>query len=481
MPHDHRSTELNYHGFTKWIAVLAACTTLMGGYGLACLNPGCTSASVAGNQDNVAIQIKTDNQTANYQIRAEFDGLVVLETDDRQRKTVPMSVNADFRFAQTQADARQAVRSYQHATAHIDLDGQKIQNQLAENRRQVTVRLLSEEHRRPIQYFPAGGIIKQEELDLLTIPGDPLAFAGLLQTTGATIGEPWTASADAVRAFFALETVINNQISLMIKEQSSGQTKVYIMGQATGEVDGAYTEVRVAGVAVIDTAEQRLLAMRLNIDENRDPSQLTPGFQGKARLEVRRNQAELPPVTQQASHAQAPKSARLLWNTDSEFELIYDPRWKIIISDPEAVVLRFGERGTVLAQCNVLQLPKRSPDRPAQLEEFRREVEKLIEDSKARITQHDQFQLPDGCRVLRIVVFGIQDELQIAWLYYTINHPDGRRVALIFTIEQSVLGMFDLADQRLVRGVRFVDQPVHAGQGLPTRQVSDLKSGNGDR
>lgn len=133
---------------------------------------------------------------------------------------------------------------------------------------------------------------------------------------------------------------------------------------------------------------------------------LAPGFRGKARLEYRRGPWEsivaAIPVTPVSTAA--PRATRLLWNTESEFELIYDPRWKFIISDPEAVILRFGERGTVLAKCNVLQLPRRSADRPVQLEEFRREVEKRIESPDARITQQDSLDLRNGCRVLRIVV-----------------------------------------------------------------------------
>lgn len=420
--------------------------------------PARIAATDVGAANHVPLQIRTDSHAANYQVRAEFDGQIVIDTDDRQQRTIPMSVKADFRFSQTQADARQASRSYQQAGAQITLDDQPIQTELAENRRQITVRLSTEEHRRPVQFFPHGGVIKQEELDLLTVPGDPMAIPGLLSTSAAAVEEPWYPSSESVQAFFALDSVIDNQISLMIKEHSAKQTKVYIMGQLTGEVDGAFTEIRVAGIALIDPQSQYLLAMRLNLDENRDPSQLTPGFQGKGRIEVRRNQAELPLAGNLASATNAPKTARLLWNTDSEFELVYDPRWKIIISDPEAVVLRFGDRGTVLAQCNVLQLPKRSPEKPVQLEDFRREVEKLIADSNARITQHDTFSMPDGCRVMRIVVMGVQDELQIAWLYYTVNHPDGRRVALIFTVEQSVLGLFNAADQRLVQGVRFAER-----------------------
>ena len=146
----------------------------------------------------------------------------------------------------------------------------------------------------------------------------------------------------------------------------------------------------------------------------------------------------------------------MLWSTDSEFELVYDPRWKIILSDREAVIMRYADQGNLLAQCSLLQLPKRPADRPVPIEDFRKEIEKILSESPARLVSANTITTVAGLTAHKIVVSGLQDDVAIDWIYYHVTNHDGRRVAMIFTVEHEVAKTFGSADQRLVEAVRFV-------------------------
>ena len=117
--------------------------------------------------------------------------------------------------------------------------------------------------------------------------------------------------------------------------------------------------------------------------------------------------------------------------------------------------MRYADQGNLLAQCSILQLPRRPEDRPLTLEDFRSEVQKLLTESPGAMLSAGTLSTRSGLQVHKIVVTGKQDDVQIDWLYYHVAHTDGRRLAMIFTLEHEVALTFQGADEKLLEAIRF--------------------------
>ena len=75
-----------------------------------------------------------------------------------------------------------------------------------------------------------------------------------------------------------------------------------------------------------------------------------------------------------------------------------------------------------------------------------------------------KFKNANGLSVMRLLVDGKQSDLDVRWLYYHLTSTDGRRMTVVFTIEQDLEDEFAAADRLLVNDVRFKTKPITAAQ-----------------
>ncbi len=403
-------------------------------------------------------------KTLNCKMQIEFQGDVVLFSTEQPPKNLrlPIDVTSRQRFDQIAIDANNFLRKYEVANARIKLDGKPNESSLSESNRQITIRHTSSETNRPLQYFSTGGALRQSEKDLLTVPADIIAIQQLIQQESISANKEWHPENSGVQSFFSLDNLIENEIKVSVKEIKGDLAKIYITGKAKGEVDSATTTLNIVGVAIFDTEKQAMTAFRGTVNENRSPSQLAPGFVGSVKIDTtcdvkpNRNLSE-EVVSQVKSKLAESQTTRMLWNSDSEFELLYDPKWKVILSDPEVVVLRYADRGSLLAQCNVLRLPKRPADKPLSLDEFREQLAKnVLGEAEARINGSQVLQTNSGMRVLQVVVTGTQEEVPIHWVYYHLSNDEGQCVAVVLTVEDELLPLLAKADLKLLESIHFV-------------------------
>jgi hypothetical protein len=410
----------------------------------------------------------------------EFEGDVIglpNAAEEESNPSVRLRVSALHSFDQIHVDRQNALRKYAEAYAKISLEKRDSQTTLAPANQQIVVRRTKSSFGRPIQYFALGSNLTQPELELLLIPCDLLALSEALHNEGAKINEQWTPSDLAAQALFSLDHVAENNLVVTLKEVSPQQlAKLYITGDVRGEVDGCQTAIRISAVAVVDGNSTTLKAFRANLAENRQPSQLAPGFHGTVKIDlacsVKGNRDLDDQVTKQVSaKINEKQSSKLLWNSDSEFELVYDPKWRLILSDTDVVLLRYADQGNVLAQCNIMSLPKRPADKPLSLTEFQSQLTKnVIGKSQAKIQHAETINTANGLTAMQVNVAGIQDEVPITWLYYHLSDPSGRCVALVFIAEDSAIPSLKDADLKLVESIRFVPHNRKAEGNKPAQR-----------
>ena len=124
-------------------------------------------------------------------------------------------------------------------------------------------------------------------------------------------------------------------------------------------------------------------------------------------------------------------------------------------------MLRYVDRGDLLAQCNIVDLPARPADNPLKLEQFKTEVAKIIEaEESAKVVDAEELKTNTGLSALRVVVQGVEEKVPVQWIYYHVAAADGRRLTYVFTLEQEIAERFAPADKRLVNATIFKPKPV---------------------
>ena len=67
------------------------------------------------------------------------------------------------------------------------------------------------------------------------------------------------------------------------------------------------------------------------------------------------------------------------------------------------------------------------------------------------------------------MVHGTSSDLAMRWIYFLVAEPQGRQVALTFTVEQKLVERFADADKLMVQSLRFAEskkqEKKHPGGG----------------
>jgi hypothetical protein len=139
----------------------------------------------------------------------------------------------------------------------------------------------------------------------------------------------------------------------------------------------------------------------------------------------------------------------------SAFQMLYDRRWHVTYDDAELTVLRLLDRGELVAQCNISSLPQLSAGSEFGLEEFQSEVQQALGKNFGRVDSAAEHKTATGLRLLKVVAEGTVSELPIQWRYYLAIDAEGRRVAMTYTMESSLVDRFADADATMVESLEF--------------------------
>src|SRR5262249_31328888 len=130
----------------------------------------------------------------------------------------------------------------------------------------------------------------------------------------------------------------------------------------------------------------------------------------------------------------------------------YDRRWHVIREEPGLVVMRFVDRGELVAQCNVSpsDLPRSSSsgsggashpdtdDKDAAYPELS-QFQSQVQDALGKLFGHFERALQrgtdSGLRVLESIADGTAQDVAIQWRYYLVHDRAGRAVTIVFTME----------------------------------------------
>ena len=429
------------------------------------------TGSVSFAAEGIDINLKFDRgQQHRVQMQFEHEGKVIMQKDPEREeedfRKLPMKTIAKLGYFQRftgKGDDIQAIRFYNQAKGKYSILKGETGASLKDNNRLVVVRVKPESDKR-IQMASVVNTLAQQELELLRNPVDPLAVASLVNKKDVETGKQWKPSDDGLANFLSVDRIVRNDVKVRVKEVRSGQVVLHATGKLRAAVDDVSTDMEIAAIIKIKLgATDELLRVKMNLREIRQPGQVAPGFDGTSSISL-----DLTPdsscksLTNEAL-ARYTKGRvieqRLQWQSPG-LKLKYDPRWRVIASEPEAAIMRFVSGGDLLAQCNIVQLPARPANNPLTLKEYKTEVARIIAaDDVAKIVDAKEFKTESLVHGLSIEVEGEEGGVPVSWIYYHVNSTDGRRMTFVFTLEREIINQFEPADRKLVDGLVFGIRP----------------------
>lgn len=430
------------------------------------------------------------NQVYQVDLQFEHAGTVFIEYHDKDKEDqqFPLEVNARLKYHERFIGSTakpQSVRSYDSASAAIQIDRTKLNTKLAQENQLIVSRIKTDAGNK-FQFASVNGILQQKELELIKNPGDPLALPGILNHFQSAVGAQWEPGRDALARLLSVDRVIYSDVKIELKEADETLAKMHIVGKLKAEVDDTLTEMAIAGVIHLNREKRVVNSMRLTINENRRSAQIAPGFQGQTKIDLKIAPVEEVPQLSLESLREIAQTKTirnvLKWVAESgKFQLTYDPNWKMITSDDEAAILRYVDNGDLLTQCSIVRLPSRPVDNPLSLKDFESEVAKIIaKEPSSQITRAEQEQGTDGIKILKVLVRGIEEEVPMNWLYYNIADPQGHQVTFVFMLEETLLSRVTQAAQKLVEGFAFlppdnVETPVSAEENNAGQRDANVR------
>jgi hypothetical protein len=430
------------------------------------------SASCVSADESYDLSIQLP-KTSQIQVSANIShsGEVVLLEEDEKKEAklrfLKLDVAGKLNYFQRELGTNQAIRSYDKAEAKIKIEKAETTSKLSAKNDTVIARLKPGAGTN-VEIASIKSTLLQSELELIDSPADPLTHAGLLNKKQIKTGDEWTPKSDALAKFLNVRQVTKSDVELHAKKVDADSARLYLKGSLTAEVGDVETEMKVSGIVIVDMKKRLVSTLKMSIEEKRGQGQIAPGFDGQTIIDIRISDNNSTPKLANSQLTQLTQGRkirqRLLWSSRAGFfEMAYDPRWKMITSDQEAAVLRFLENGTLMAQCNVVLLPKRPADKPITLDGYKQQVRKIVEsDKNAKLISATQKTTDNGNTAICVAVSGIEDGVAVQWNYYHVAATDGRQLTFVYTLEKSHQERIKVHAERMVNEFKFVKIPVVA-------------------
>lgn len=419
----------------------------------------------------------------------EVSGQLRVNPDGKQVMHVPMQVNSDQNFVErrlpnTKDGVARLVRQYRDAKAEITLKESKLSNSLREDRRLIVVDASVDE----ADIFSAQGPLLREELDLVDVPGAALPLNRLLPLAPVKPGDTWKLPREVATLLVRLDVVHEQDLTLEFQEVRGDKAILSLSGKVSGAIGGVSSDLEMKGKVNFDLTQKHVTWLALAVRETRAVGHAQPGFEAVSQIRLVSAPIPAPPELSDkivgdlpAPGSKGPNMLELR-NEKGGFEIVHDRRWSVLSEKYDSLVLRFVDRGDLIAQCNLARLPKLPKGEELTLAGFESDARKNLEKVNGQIVEASEGETAAGLRMLRVVVHGQTNKLPIQWSYHHLSDATGNRVSLAIAIEGKLLETYPAVDREFVGGLRFVEPSAESAPAAPTRAAAvPTASGNPSR
>ncbi len=396
-------------------------------------------------------------------------------------RSLPLKVTGEVLYDERMLSKDQFFRSaryYHQASAAVEVADEKLAPKLSDTHRLIVFDQ-SESGR---SLFSPIDPLAREELDLIDILGSGILAYGLLPPASVSISEKWNPATNALASFLNLDMISQTDVECKLASIEGKIAVIEMSGAITGAVDGVATEIELKAKYHFGLDDHRFSGFAIAMKEKRSIGHALPGFdvvvQLRTSLQPINGSIHLDSKTFANQSLEPNPENKLLRHTwGNGIQMLLDRKWQVIAERPQVTILRFVDRGDLVAQCNMSKLTNLPAGQHLSLEKFQADVKQSLGENFGQLAEASQVTLDNGNRILRVVATGIVSDVPIQWDYYHVANDLGQRVSLAFTLEDKLADRFAAAGSKLVSSLEFLpDQsptPADGQENAPTQKPAD--------
>lgn len=415
----------------------------------------------------------TDQRPFRITVHMDLEGQVQTAIGDAKAASMKLAGSANLKFHERRlvslgrdAAGFRGLRFYDQAELVSEVADRKTEASLRANMRHI----VAEGQVEGLRLYSPNGPLTYEEIELLRPPVDSLTALSLLPADRVEVGEKWEVPRWSYQFLTGLEAIEKGNVTCTLLSIDNQLCKVTFTGEVVGGTLGASTQIALQGHFLYDLKERCLTEIELNQTENRAIGAASPGLKVTAKATLKRHPIESLDALNEAMISAVPRVPDrgllllLLDSTEWGAKIYHDRQWHLFHQSPTVSVLRFMDKGTLVAQCNVSPIGAAPAGKHISEKQFQQDVQKAIGPEFRQIDKVDVIPTKDQRYILRVASSGeaIQktskgvQKIPVSWIYYLVAHPDGRQIVLVFTIEAVLMERFMERDINLALGVDFL-------------------------
>ena len=388
----------------------------------------------------------------------------------------PIVAEARFRFRERRlpsggrdAGAFRAAREFEIAQLETTISGRKTDQVLPENNRVV----VSSGAATGVWVYCPSGLLSRESMDLLELPGEPLALQALLPTEYVEVGAKWSPSPWAIQMLATVEAVQKSEMNCELLSLKAYIATIQIDGSILGQRYGANTDMKVSGQLTFDTKSQLITTAKLSYTIKANIGTVSPGIDAQVETIVTR---QLTPTTGKLTDAlldtlpvsPPPEVEMLVFDAAPwTVQMLHDRGWHlfqaVLEGNSQVAIFRLMENGSLICQSNVAKLPTAAVGKHASLDQLEADIQKSLGKRLTSLKPREKMPSEDGRIIYRVVAEGQTTlagdkgavEVPMQWNYYLLAAPSGQQLSFVFSIEPKLLEQLQDRDLQMVQSVRF--------------------------
>lgn len=432
----------------------------------------------------------TDVRVRNVQMQVTIDGKIVTSAGGGKTVSHDLDAQAAYRFRERRltgagrdAEAYRCVREYEQASTRT-----KISDEVSTLSMPARMRVVvSHGQRSGMERYCPATLMTRDALDLIDVPGDPLSILALLPTRQVEVGEEWDVEDWATQMLSTVEATSKTEMTAKLSSVKDGIAKVEFNGTVEGARLGALTNVTLTGHLLFDLDQQFVTNIDLTHSEEGAIGTIAPGIDSDAHVVITRSLAtNNGALTEELAETIPldPPGDRLPLEFDAGpwgLSLVHGRGWHVFHAsfdtDPQVVILRLMDQGTLVCQCNFSPVAKVAAGQTTPVEQYEASIRQSLGSQFGAIVARDRIPTQDDRTIFRVTVEGKYTlpngdetkEIPMQWLYYLCADPSGRQVSFVFALEPEMRERLAGQDRQIVETLQF---------GNPVRQQASQRGAN---
>ncbi|WP_437230040.1 hypothetical protein SH661x_001752 [Planctomicrobium sp. SH661] len=418
-----------------------------------------------------------EQRTYQTQSQITTTGKVQAATGGGKKEDLELSASVTFDFLSRRlpsggrdALALREAREFNQASLTTSVSGYQTKTDLPADRQLI----VSNGNREGIISYSPLGTLTRESLDLLEIPGDPLALLALLPPTEVRPAEEWVPPDWVMQMLTGVEAVETTELKCRLEQATPSTAKVTFQGKIKGQRLGTNTTVGVVGAMLFNLEQNYLSQAKTVYTITSDVGTVNPGLDMQVTTVLARKPVEnVGRLTDQfiaAVPLEAPEESLGLqyladpWGMSLEhgrdwhlFQAVYDAAAPVAI-------LRLVELGSLVAQCNLSPAPPAPGGQTTPLEKFEADIQQSLGERFGDVVSREKLPTNDGRQIYRVEVSGNvvikstkgRADIPMLWIYYLVADPNGRQASFVFSVEPHLMEQLRGRDKDLVNSLKFV-------------------------